>query len=398
MPALALLACLATLARAQPPYEIHFQTTVIGQGHPSFHARYSGSNSLRSRGEQATSLTSTLFLETHLRPGTELHFDPEVTGGRGMSDTKGIAGFPNGESTHAAGSQPQVIIARATLRQSLGARLALSIGRFALTDIFDANSYSHDPRTQFLNWSLMDSAAWDYPADALGYTYAAALQWQQSPWAARAAAAALPSEANSTSFDRRLGRAHGLVLQADHEHTVSGREGALRALVFLNEARMGSYDQALNDPRPDVKNTRVYGRTKYGFAVNAEQSLSELWGGFFRFSWNDGRNESWAFTEIDRSICAGVVRRRNGGELGLGAAVNGLSGPHRRYLAAGGSGFILGDGTLRYGEETILETYYRQSLEKHLSLTPDFQFVVNPGFNRDRGPASVLGLRLHAEF
>lgn len=404
--------------------DFHYQGTVIDQGHFGFHSPYEGANSLRPAPERAVSVTSTLFLGLRPLPGTELYADPELAGGRGVGGTAGVAGFPNGEIYRVGDPQPTISAARLFARRTFGLgggrekvdegqnqiagerdvrRVTLTAGKFALGDLFDGNAYAHDPRSQFFNWALMDSAAWDYPADTRGYTWGAAAEYNDAAWAARVAAVAEPKEANRLDMDRRIGRAHGLALEGERRWTAAGRKGAARLLAFLNEARMGSYAQALARPgTPDVAATRGYGRTKYGFALSADQQLAEDFGAFARLSWSDGRNETWAFTEVDASAALGLDLgggRWGRAEDGLGAAVvvNGLSDLHRRYLSAGGAGFLIGDGALHYGPEAIFEAYYRWKLNAWASLSPDAQLVVNPGYNRARGPVEIWGLRFHVE-
>lgn len=403
----------------------HFQTTVIDQGHLRFHSSYAGLNSQLPGSESATSVTSTLFLGARLRPGTEVYFDPELAGGRGMSSTLGIAGFPNGEVYRVGDPQPTIQTARLFVKQTFdlgGAtedvadaqnqiagkaaerRVTIVAGRFSLADDFDANAYSHDPRTQFMNWGLMSSLAWDYPADTRGYTWGAMAEYRTPGWAVRAAAAAEPLYANMMQLDRRFGRAHGLVAEGERSFSWRDHAGTARLLVYFNEARMGSYDQTLARAQrtgtiPDVAQTRAYGRTKYGFTSSDDLALSDRLGAFARVSWDDGRNETWAFAEADQSAALGLDWNPRGKDhWGAAQLINGLSGPHRRYLAAGGDGFMLGDGALHYGPELVTETYYKVPLNDMLSVTPDAQLVINPGYNRDRGPIPVWGLRVHAEF
>jgi len=413
-------------ASAARPYDLHYQFTAIAQGHPSFKAPYDGPNSLQSRNERATSVTSTLFLGVRLRKGSELYVNPELAGGKAVSGALGMAGFANGEGSRVGDPTPEVSLARMFLRQTFGlgggseqveegpnrlagtqdaSRVVLTLGKFAITDIFDANRYSDDPRSQFLNWALMESGAWDYPADTRGYCWGAAGEYFARPWAFRAGAVTEPKEANMKSMDTRLGRTHGLVAEGEYAFRVADRKGAARLLLFFNEARMGSYRRALDvqGAVPDVRLTRDSNRTKYGFALSADQELSEDWGAFLRAGWNDGRNESWAFTEIDRSLAFGAVRSakswgRPKDELAFAGALNGLSADHREYLAAGGTGFIIGDGALLYGPEIVLEAYYKLQLTELAALTPDYQFAVNPAYNRDRGPVNLWALRFHVEF
>ena len=413
-------------AQAQPSrYTIHYQATVIDQGDARFHAAYSGAHSLPPTAESAISITSTLFLGLRLWPGTEIYVNPELSGGRGIGGVLGVAGFPNGEVYRVGELQPAISTARLYLRQTFGFggemekledspnqvagtvaahRLMLEAGKFSLTDNFDGNAYAHDPRSQFLNWSLMSSAAWDYPADTRGYTWGALAEYHAPDWALRGAAVAEPKVANQLQMDERIGRAHGFVVEGEHTVRLGEHKGTGRLTAFYNQADMGNYDEALAQPGvPNVILTRSYGHNNWGFASSDDLRLSDHLGAFSRLSWDYGRSETWAFAEVDASEALGLDVQpaawgRPQDEWGVAAVANELSGPHRRYLAAGGLGFELGDGGLHYGPEMILETYYRWQVLKYLAASPDAQLIANPGYNRSRGPVPVWGVRVHAEF
>lgn len=404
----------------------HFQLTTVTQAHPRFDAAYSGRNSLSPDSEHETTVTSTLSAGVRLSRSTEVFLDGELSGGSGLSHAFGVAGFPNGESFRVGDAQPRIYVARAFVRQTIAAgeetekvaseanqlagvrpvrRWTITVGKLGVSDLFDDNDWSHDPRTQFLNWADWTAGAWDYPADTRGYTWLAAVEYDARGWGARFAAAAEPKEANGLELDKSVRRSHSLMAELDRAYSLGGREGMARITVFYNRARMGSYRDAIREAGaspPDVTTTRRIGRTKWGGVLNLQQSLGERAGLFLRGSLNDGRNEAWAYAEIDRSATAGAVRkaplpRRTDDEAGVAVIVNGLSAPHRDYLAAGGYGFMIGDGRLRYGLEQIAELYYQAGIVKGVHLTADYQFVRNPAYNRDRGPVHVLGLRLHAE-
>jgi high affinity Mn2+ porin len=425
----------SALSQAQvesaPPQEsradLHFQFTTVTQAHPSFDAPYSGNNSLSPQSEHETTVTATLYLGARLWRGAEIYVNPEMTGGSGLSHAFGIAGFPNGESFRVGSAEPHIFLARALIRQTLAAgsetetveedanqlggrrpvrRWTVTAGKFGITDIFDDNAYSHDPRTQFLNWADWTTGAWDYPADTRGYTWGVAVEYTGGDWAARFAAAAVAKVANGLEIDKDLRRAYSLMLELERDYELAGGKGKARLVLFDNRARMGSYREAIEQAGsgpPDVTATRRAGRSKWGLAVNLEQPLGERFGLFLRGSFNDGRNETWMYAEIERSVTVGAVRKHPLGnrpkdEAGLAFIVNGLSRDHRDYLTAGGYGFMIGDGRLRYDLEEIAELYYRALLIDHVWLTADYQFVENPAYNRDRGPVHVFGLRLHTEF
>ena len=405
-------------------WTIHYQATTVSQGHPGFPAAYSGANSLQSNSEFDTSLTSTLFLGRRLWHGGEVDFDPELSAGKGVSSTLGIAGFPNGEIYRVESPAPKAIVARVFVKQIFGLgtkmehvdddenqlsgdipihRITVVVGKFSLNDYFDDNPYSHDPRTQFLNWALMDNGAWDYAADTTGYTWGLYFEYNTKNWAVRLASAMEPAQANQMALDTDIQQAHGDQIEVEHRHSINGHPGAVRVMYYENHADMGSYAEVLNNPKynMDITQTRAY-RTKYGLGMSANQELTKDLGVFARLGWNDGATESWAFTEIDRTASVGASINGTGwsrpdDNVGLALVVNGLSEDHAAYLAAGGYGFMIGDGKLSYAPEEILETYYLWKPLWYLGVTSDFQFVNHPAYNQARGPVYLYALRIHYE-
>jgi high affinity Mn2+ porin len=405
-------------------WTLHAQTTFIEQMHPGIDAPYSGMNSLDPNEEWKHTVSFTLFLGHTLWPGAALYYDPEVTQGEGLSDTLGIAGFPNGEGSRASSVTPQYDTARLFIRQvvNLGGkasraednenqvaqiqdenRLTFTFGKMSATDVLDGNSYSHDPRTQFLNWALVDDGAWDFPADGKGYTGGFTAEWTLPGCTLRYGIFMEPQVANGLPLDDRIDKAYGQAFEWEERYGEGTLPGALRALVFWNQAHMGSYQDALDGTSPpDVTLSREY-RSKTGAGLNWEQEVSDGVGLFARAGFNDGHTETWAYTEIDRTVSAGASlggKRWGRAEdtLGVAAVANGLSPLHREYLAAGGYGFIVGDGRLSYDPEEIAETYYNWAPAKWLTVALDYQFVRNPGYNRDRGPVNVFAVRIHAEY
>jgi carbohydrate-selective porin OprB len=288
-----------------------------------------------------------------------------------------------------------------------GRRLVLTVGKLSLQDLFDDNAYAKDPRTQFLNWSLMTHGAWDFAADARGYSVGVALEYFDGPWALRAARFAMPKQSNGLALNPRIFYSFGDQVELERSHTLAGQAGKLRLLAFRNQADMGGYRDALANAAatggtPDLATSRQK-RVKYGFGVNLEQSVAVDVGVFARASWNNGETETFAFTEIDRSVSAGTLVRgslwgRAADSLGLAFVRNGISGPHRDYLAAGGLGFFIGDGQLSYRTENIFETFYSLGTVKDLWVSLGFQRIFNPAYNADRGPVSVASARLHYGF
>ena len=409
----------------QQSFEIHYQATVATQAHPGFPAAYSGPHSLSSDAESATSVVMDVFLAARLWPGAELYFDPELSGGRGLSSTLGVAAFPSGEVYRVGDPEPTIFLGRLFLRQTFGLgggrvrldsgptqlagerdrdALTIVLGRVGTTDLLDANPVSNDPHTRFMSWGLWASGAYDYPADTRGYTWGAAATLDLGEWSARAGFFLEPTVANGGDFEWDVLKAHGIAAEGERRWSWSGRPGAVRLLAYLNTAHMGDYEAALAAASPpDVTTTREDGRKKFGFAASANQGFGSGLSAFARASWNDGRAETWAFTEIDRSLAIGAVQSgarwgREDDEAGAAIVISGLSGPHRRYLQAGGLGFLLGDGALTYGPEILGEIYYRLSLLPQMSVGVNYQSIFNPGFNQDRGPAHVFTGRLHVAF
>lgn len=376
--------------------------------------------------ESQTSVTSTLFLGTRLWKGASVFINPELAGGSGLSQALGVAAATNGETFRIGDPAPKIYLARLFYRQvfalsqatvaqpsdfnqleeQLPVRyFAFTAGKISIADYFDDNTFSHDPRMQFMSWALMSNGAWDYPANTRGYTPSLVLEYVTPEQELRYGMSLVPVTANGNNMNWNLSKASSHTLEYTHRHTIKGKEGAIRVLGFFTTANMGNYPQsiALHPQNPVIQDTRQYGRTKYGFAINAEQYITSDLGGFIRGSWNDGNNETWVFTEIDRSLSIGVSLKgqrwkRADDNAGIAYVTSGISAPHRAYLQAGGKGFMLGDGHLNYGWEHLAELYYSAALVKHhIFLTGAYQLLVNPGYNKDRqGPVHVLSVRLHA--
>ncbi len=410
---------------ARQEWNWHLQNTDIVQYHPGFSARYSGPNSLTDTGDVKETVSLDLMFGARLWPGAELHLDGLVWQGYGFNKTLGAEGFPNGEAFRLGNSIPNAVFSRVFIRQTIGlggeteatandalhlagqsdvSRLTITAGKFSAKDIFDNNAYANDPRTQFMNWSLMANEAWDYPADSLGFITGLAVELNESQWTARYGFFQVPRVSNGIAEDPAYLDAWSMVAEFERRFSLGGHPGAARVLTFLTRAHMGSYELALDDPsRPaDVAATRDY-RYKFGFGLNLEQEFVKGVGGFLRLGWSDGRNEGWSFSDVDHSASLGVSLngnfwRRPEDTLGIAAALNGISGVHREFLAAGGTGILAGDGALTYATEKLIETYYDIEVWKGINLALDYQFIADPAFNRDRGPVSVVSGRLHWSF
>ena len=420
----------AWLARALRPedWNANFQTTYVWQMHPAFSAAYDGEHSLKSQHETGYTLTATLFLGHRLWRGAELFFNPELLQSTTMSGLHGLGGLSNGENQKAADATARLYSARAFLRQTIrlggneapveagpnqfggevsSRRLVVTVGQMALIDVFDNNAFAHDPRTQFFNWALMAGGASDYAADARGYTVGFAVEYYRDAWAFRFGHFAQPKESNGLPLDYRLWAHFGENLEVEHRHALWGRQGSVRLTPFLNYAKMGGFSDALayaaaTGGTPAVGNVRR-DRAKLGFGVGLDQNLTRDAGLFARYSWNDGRTETYAFAEIDRSLTTGLAMRgrlwfRPRDTVAAAFVQDSLSDAHRDYLAAGGLGNFLGDGQLNYRPERVFEAYYSFNAFPGLWLSVDGQYVLNPGYNADRGPAKLVACRLHFEY
>jgi high affinity Mn2+ porin len=334
-----------------------------------------------------------------------------MSGGEGLSSAKGLGGFPNGETFRIGEAKPVVYMARMLLQQKFKFKnnqsLQIVAGKFGLADYFDGNMYSHDPRTQFLNWSLMTHGAWDYAANTRGYTDGIYANYQFDTWQVRASLSALPTNANGPNLGFSFKKSNAVNLEVEKKITFKNNDsGTIKLLGYKNLAGMGNYNLANSNYiiTPNIVSTRQDGRTKYGIGINADYSHSDTWGLFGRMSYNDGKNETWAFTEIDQSASLGInlkgkLWNRSDDFAGLAIATNGLSASHQTYQKLGGNGFMIGDGNLNYGTEKIVEAFYSFAIpHTSFTLSPDYQFVVNPGYNKDRGPIQFIALRFHAQF
>lgn len=417
---------IATNSPAQAQnWNLHAQNTDIVQGYPGYSARYSGPNSLPPGGQVRESVSVDLMVGRRLWRGAEAHVDGLMWQGFGIGKTLGIESFPNGEAFRLGTDVPNVNFTRVFLRQSFGlggeqemledglfqlagkeaiSRLTFTIGRFSAKDIFDNNAYANDPRTQFMSWGLMANEAWDYPADSLGYTTGFAAELSQPKWTARYGFFQVPRVANGVAQDPQYLKAWGMVAEWERRFSIKRHPGTLRLLAFLNQTHAGQFQAALDDPlRPaNIQATRAY-RLKYGFGLNLEQEIVTNIGVFWRLGWNDGKTESWNFADVDRTASLGVSIKgsdwgRPGDVVGIAGVLNGISKVHQRFFQAGGTGILAGDETLNYGWEQSIEAYYNIELWRTVRLTLDYQFVNHPAFNRDRGPISVIGGRLHWEF
>jgi high affinity Mn2+ porin len=415
-------------------YWISGQANVILQWHPTFPAKYSGPNSLSAPAQSATTHVLTVYTGYQLSHTTEVFADAEYATGGGIGTALGIAGYTNLDSVRtvqgvALAEVPY--LARLMLRQIIPLtadrvevdrdqfhlatslpprRIEFRLGKFDLADFFDMNSFGSDSHLQFLNWTIDNNGAYDYAANTRGYTDGAILEFDDYWWTARFAEALMPKVANGDHLDADITRARSSNLELEARGTrLAHRAGVIRLLSYLNQADMGNYDQAIDEffdhqtPTPDIIATRRQGRHRYGFGLNCEQDLSSKVSLFGRLGWSNGRNESFAYTEDDRTFelgafAKGSLWKRRNDRAGVAFVANGIVAAHQQYLALGGLGFLLGDGGLTYGPEKIFECFYTAHLWRGFFAAFDFQHINNPGYNQARGPVSVPAVRLHVDF
>jgi high affinity Mn2+ porin len=432
----------ATPKEANVPEQIwnwHTQGTVVGQGDPPFAAKYSGSQSLFNKGEVKETISLDLFAGLRLWHGAEFHVDGLMWQGFGLSDTLGIEAYPSGNAYKLGTEEPYYTFARLFIRQTIGlggeqeaipddqltlagtqdvSRLTFTVGRFTMLDIFDHNDYAQDPDSQFLNWALIGNLAWDYPADAVGFTTGVAVELNQPNWALRYGFFQMPKISNSftaedqvfmwrpAGSDGQVFQNWGMAVEFERRYEVNGHPGVVRLLPWLDEADMYTYHAAASllraeGPGANLSALRAF-RYKYGFGLNWQQEVTNDIGLFSRLGWNDGMQQAWVYTDTNWTVSLGLSVKgeawhRSDDDFGLAGIIDGASRQNQQFLEAGGTGILDGDGALTYGTEKVVEAYYDLPIWKMIRFALDYQFVSNPAFNRDRGPVSIFGARLHWE-
>ena len=421
-------------------YLLSGQANIIFQAHAPFHSPYEGSNSLVSRGEYKTSLIGTVYAGYQLRrdprSATEVIANLESAGGRGISQALGLAGFTNLDVVRNPNLGSVPYLARLQVHQTLGLsstivdidptqfslatsasirRLDLRVGKMSLPDFFDVNDVGTDSHLQFLNWTADNNGAWDYAADTRGYTYAGIIAYTDHAWTVRYALAAMPTVQNGIDLDWAFHRSSGQNIELERRGSLLGgllpsdRRGVVRVLSFINHANMGLYREANQafvrgaDTTPDITLHRRFSAIKYGFGLNLEQELGGTFRLYSRLGWNEGQHQSFAYTEVDQTLAfggdvSGKSWNRPVDKLGVTFITNAVKRDHQAYLRLGGKGFLLGDGTLNYAREDILETYYNLHTWRGLYYALDAQFIEHPGYNQDRGPVLVEAVRMHVDF
>ncbi len=443
------LVCLAAYAQGPSGWSISVQNTDIVQGDPSFPAKYSGPNSLSSNSQVQQTVTLDVYAGLRLWSGAEAHVDGLMWQGFGLSKTFGIEDFPNGDAFKAGTVVPNGVLAHLFIRQTIGlggeevdvsddrftlagkqdiSRLTITLGRFDPEDIVDQNTYAGDAHSQFMNWAFMANTSFDYGQDTVGNTTGIAIELNQPQWALRYTFFQMPSVKNGFTGDDQylMWPARGeygpflkswaMATELERRYAFDHHPGTVRFLEWLDEAKFVNYNVATtyllaHPPGPNAPagsgadipdSLRVY-QFKYGFGLNWEQEVGPNLGVFSRLGWNDGQQDAWTFTDIDYTASLGLsikgkLWRRPHDTLGLAGVLSGASRANQAFLEAGGEDILDGDGKLNYGWEKVLEAYYDFDVWRNTHLTLDYQFVDNPAFNRDRGPVSILGARLHWEF
>ena len=433
--AVALSAAVATPAAAQDTqpaaperWAVHGQATFVDQATFAFHSPYRGPNSLDpgTRGRETADLT--LYAGVRLWPGMEAWINPEIDQGFGLSDTLGLAGFPSGEAYKVGMARPYFRLQRLFLRQTIDLggetqgteadlnqlagphaadRLVITAGKIGAPDIFDTNPYAHDPRGDFLNWALIDAGTFDYAADAWGYTVGGAAEWYVGRWTLRGGVFNLSKVPNSEHLEYGFSQFQ-TIAEVEERHEIGGRKGALKITGFLSRGRMGAFDDAVAQAEvsgqpADIAAVRRY-RSRDGVSLNLQQEVADGLGVFARAGVAGGDVEPYEFSDIDRTAAVGVSVKgarwgRKDDTFGLAAVINEISSAHQRFLAAGGTGILVGDGRLPHpGAEQILETYYDVAAYGPAHVSLDHQLANHPAYNRDRGPVSIAAVRLHAQF
>jgi high affinity Mn2+ porin len=417
----------------------HFQSTrfwlsgqanFVSQAHPDFFAPYSGPHSLSPHYEKATSRVLTLYTGFRLDNSSEFIVDVEEAGGSALSQGFGLAGDANLDIVRNPLLSKAPYLGRGEFHKVFALskdkvendrnafslfselprrRLEFRFGKFSLPDFFDINSAGSDTHFQFLNWTIDNNGAWDYAADTRGYTVGAVLDFEDRNWGFRFAEALMPKVANGIDLVWKPWQVHAENFEYELRRGILPKQaGVIRVLAYTNAANMGVYrDQVIKaedaGTTPDITDHPWHVTRKYGFGLNLQQNLTRYLTAFARFGWDDGRTESFAYTEVDQTFDQGIGANgawwhRKQDRAGLAFVSNAIKKDHQNYLAAGGFGFLLGDGHLNYGRENILEAYYTLHVWRGIYLAPDIQHVNNPGYNRDRGPVVIPGFRAHVEF
>jgi high affinity Mn2+ porin len=403
------------------------QATLTDQGVAGFRSPYQGPNSLDPVPNARETVDATLYVGWKLWRDAEVWVDPEIDQGFGLSDTLGLAGFASGEAYKVGETYPYFKIQRAFLHQiiDLGGesqksdldqnqfaqsytadRLVLWVGKMSVGDVFDNNQYTLDPRNDFLNWSIINAGTFDYAANAWGYTYGAAAEWYVGPWTARLGVYDMSTNPNGEMLDRYFGEFQ-LIAEGERRYALLGQSGVLKVTGYDSRARMGDFADAIRlseetGAAPSVLLVRRY-RGHAGISANWAQQITSDLGVFGRVGLSDGHQQSYEFTDINRTAMVGLSItgqrwRRPDDAFAAAFVANGISKAFQAYLNDGGLGILVGDGKLPHpGAEQVLETYYSYAVAKFARVTFDYQLAQNPAYNTDRGPVSIFAVRVHLQ-
>ena len=418
------------------PVNLHGQTTYINQRYNNFTSSYSGQNSLSDLNSMSYTWSGTLFFGARIAPNTDIYFNPEVVSGVPFSGLVGLGGFTNGEATKAGGAQAKFYSARAFVRQTFNQegsdvvleneanqitqtvsanRVVLTGGQFSTLDIFDDSRYAKDPRVQFMNWGNMTYLAYDYAADARGYSWGLAGEWYRENWVLRASRMLAPKTPNGKDLNWQIFTAYGDQIEVERQHHIAELPGKVSVLAYRNKMILARFQDATNyvvannaQGTQAINNVRTNYQYKTGIGINAEQALASDFGIYMRAFTSDGHTETMSFTEADNSLSVGMGLDGNRWSrpkdtLGLSFMLNGLSSYRRNYLQAGGVSYFIGDyasptQTISYRPEQISELYYNATVVKNVLAGVNFQHISNPAYNAARGPVNILSFRIHAEF
>jgi len=418
----------AASSEADQGLAVHAQATFVLQANARFHSPYRGPNSLDADPHAKETFDLTGYFGLRPWQGAEIWVNPEIDQGFGLSNTLGAAGFPSGEAYKVGKVSPYAKLPRWFLRQTINLggsskavdadlnqlaghqsddRLVLWLGKFSVVDVFDTNDQAHDPRSDFLNWTVIDAGTFDYAANAWGYTYGAAAELYEGAWSVRGGVFALSDVPNSAVLDSSFGQ-NALVGELEHRHSIDGQPGKVKITVFRNRGRMGRFEDAIEQAEltgepADIGAVR-HTRSRAGISFNLEQQVSKTVSLFAKGGAANGNIEPYEFSDVDRTLAAGLTVKgvgwgRPNDRIGLAGVINAISGVHQRFLAAGGLGILVGDARLPHpGPEEIIEAYYDLAIVNHVHVSLDGQFIDHPAYNRDRGPVPIGAIRLHAEF
>ena len=408
---------------------LHIQGTYTTQGHGPFHSNISdGPQSMLSKEQMAETADATLYLGVRLGE-LEVYFNPEMDQGYGPSSTYGVAAYTTGEAYKAGHYLPyyrnprffgryvydleggETVNVEDGINQLSGTHqsnnVTVTIGKFGIPDIFDTNTYAHDPKNDFLNWAVVESGAFDYGAELWGFTYGAAVEWNQDWWTLRAGLFDMSRGPNAADLTRNFENNQSIV-EFEERHDLFDQPGKVKFLGFLTSGLMGSYDEAINygNATGTTPSTSAVLRwhVRPGGGVNVEQQIAPGIGVFAKASMNDGSYGEYDFTDINQSLTMGTQIKgdrwgRENDVFGLAGVVSGISNDARKYFANGGLGGLVGDGQLpSYGAEQVIEAYYRITFVTGVHLTLDYQHVINPAYDPERGPIDFFGFRYHMEY